>query len=158
MKDREKDVTLVGLIDRTNLRAIVQGCTSRKLSDDSDLDSGYGLHGTKWPSFRDSLSEREVVSPLVVNESMPADKIYRWFISSSVRRLIVVKDGSLEVTGVITRHDIHETLRNWPSGSVTSNPIKPPVPCTVPRNVKPAAPPAVANVTRSWTRTLRAYT
>lgn len=37
------------------------------------------------------------------------------FIKMGLRQLLVVKDGSHEIVGIITRHDLHSCLTRWPA-------------------------------------------
>lgn len=37
------------------------------------------------------------------------------FIKMGLRQLLVVKDGTHDIVGIITRHDLHVCLGKWPS-------------------------------------------
>jgi H+/Cl- antiporter ClcA/CBS domain-containing protein len=95
VKDRNMDWTLVGLVERNALASAVEAS-----QDDNER-------------FVEELTAAIQVSPPTVTENMPADRVYAWFMGSGLRRIVVVKDGSLEVTGIITRHDLHEAVIQW---------------------------------------------
>jgi len=98
VRDRASDWTLQGLIVRRELAAL----------EDKASEAERPNH-----AFRQGLAADVKVSPPTVNEGMPAERVYAWFVSQGLRRLVVVQDGTMQVTGIITRHDLHEATLKW---------------------------------------------
>jgi len=53
------------------------------------------------------------MSPWFVEVTAPAHRIWTWFIRMGMRHLVMVKEGSQEVAGMVTRHDLFEAFQKW---------------------------------------------
>mmetsp|Transcript_17395 Transcript_17395/g.48023 ORF Transcript_17395/g.48023 Transcript_17395/m.48023 type:complete len:643 (-) Transcript_17395:816-2744(-) len=98
VQDRASDWRLQGMIGRRELAALVDKASEAERPD---------------AVFRKCLASERKMSPPTVNEGMPAERVYAWFVSMGLRRMFVVQDGTMQVTGVITRHDLHEASLQW---------------------------------------------
>jgi CBS domain-containing protein len=107
VEDRARDWTLRGLIDRRALASAVARADADSEAAAPDAATAGG------GQLRDGLLAGMLINPPCVGEGMPADRVYGWFVSLGLRRLVVVKDGTREATGIITRHDLHEAVLQW---------------------------------------------
>jgi len=95
INERGHDMLLCGLVRRSALIKAVQ--KHKPLGEEALINFGKTMELLPW----------------VVQESAPANRVYKTFIKQGLRQLLVVRDGTRELVGIITRHDLHVCLSKW---------------------------------------------
>jgi len=89
------DMRVVGLVRRAALARMVEAAAKNR---DRRVNVGRVME----------------VCPWYVMESTPANRVFKTFIKQGLRQLLVFKDGTHHINGIITRHDLHVCLNKWP--------------------------------------------